>query len=133
MVGGGGINLSVIPGIFWVLICAPVVFLWCSALFFSMEFEKIEMDVTADDYEALKSFCRIYHIPENDGLSAALVYYGVPVKFNLRSLKFRWKIFFWGMVVRVKGIFNSESEDVVFLREWRYLNMVSPEKREGDE
>ena len=37
-----------------------------------MEFEQIEMDVTADDYEALKSFCRIYHIPENDGLSAGL-------------------------------------------------------------
>ena len=33
----------------------------------------------------------------------------------------------------VKGIFNSESEDVVFLREWRYLNMAGSERRGEEE
>ena len=98
-----------------------------------MGYVQIAMDVTTEEYKAFESFCRIYHIPVEDGMSAALVYYGVSGKFNLRSLKFRWKIFFWGMVVRVKGIFNSESEDVVFLREWRYLNMVGSERRGEEE
>ena len=98
-----------------------------------MEYEHINVDVTDEEYKALKSFCRIYHIPVEDGMSAAMIYYGAPVRFNLRSLKFRWKIFFWGMVMRVKGIFNSESEDIVFLREWRYLNMVGFERRGEEE
>ena len=73
MVGGGGINLSVIPGIFRVLICAPVVFLWCSAECFIMYTAKtVSMDVFADDFERYAAFCRLYQVSLMDGLSVLM-------------------------------------------------------------
>ena len=46
---------------------------------------------------------------------------GIDVGFNPKVLEIRWKLFFWGKVLKLKSTWMPDSEDVVRLQYYRNL------------
>ena len=86
-----------------------------------MEYVDVEMKLTHDEYELLKAFCDFYHIALEDGLLAAAIIRGIDVGFDPKVLEIRWKLFFWGKVLKLKSAWMPGSEDVVRLQYYRNL------------
>ena len=86
-----------------------------------MEYEDINLEFNAEEYELLKAFCDFYHIALEDGLLTAALIRGIDVGFNPKVLEIRWKLFFWGKVLKLKSTWMPGSEDVVRLQYYRNL------------
>ena len=87
-----------------------------------MEYVDVKVTFNHDEYELLKAFCDFYHIALEDGLLAAAIIRGIDVGFDPKVLEIRWKLFFWGKVLKLKSTWMPGSEDVVRLQ--YYWNLL---------
>ena len=84
-----------------------------------MEYEQVDLELTAEEYDFLTICSRVYHIDMGDWLFATAIICGFPVGFSMKALEIRWKLFFWAKVMWFKSCWMPASEDIVQLRQMR--------------
>lgn len=82
-----------------------------------MQFQQIDLELTAEEYELVSLCSRLYHIEVEDLLLAVAVILGDSVGFSFKILEIRWKLFFWGKVLQLKSCWIPASEDAVLFRQ----------------
>lgn len=82
-----------------------------------MEFQRVDLELTAEEYEFFFLCSHLYHIDLEDLMLGAAIICGDVRGFSFKFLEIRWKLFFWGKVLQLKSCWIPASEDAVLFRQ----------------
>lgn len=89
-----------------------------------MKFQWIDLELTAEEYELVFLCSHLYHIDLEDMMLTVAIILGNSVGFSFKFLEIRWKLFFWGKVLRLKSCWMPASEDAVLFRQLKDMSIA---------